>query len=151
MKLRLTQPGFETYTGQMGVIFFEDGLSTADVREIDAIRMAAVMLCEREDGSSPSIAQSILDNAHTAAPIFEAGASEHDHEAKMNASVAAVVAPNSDVPRTSVMTAAQLHAIADKDGIKGLRLIGDALNIKSNSIREMIDAILKAQPAAAAE
>lgn len=138
MKLRLMQPGFETYTGQMGVVFFENGLSTADVRPIDAIRMAAVMTCEWDNGASPSVAQSILDNADTPAPTFVSGADgQHDREAAATAAAAPAVA-------AVVYTAEELEAIADKRGIRGLREIGDKVGVKGNAIRDLIEAIVAA-------
>ena len=140
MKLRLTQPGFEHYNGQMGVIFFEDGLSKGDVLSLDAVRMAAVMVCEWENGSSPSVAQAILDNADTPAPIFASGADgQHDKEAVGKAKAESI---QQDVPKTSAYNYEQLSAIADAQGIKGLRAIAEPLGIKSNSIKELIEAIL---------
>lgn len=139
MKLRLMQKGFETYNGQMGVIFFENGLSTADVKVIDAVRMAAVMLCEWEDGSSPSVAQSILDNANTPAPMPRQEQPEPTPAPAPDAQPVGV---------TVSYTEDQLAAIADKEGIKGLRVIAEPLGIKSNSISELIVAILKVAPAA---
>lgn len=139
MKLRLTQEGFATYAGQMGVIFFEDGLSTADVAVRDAVRMSAVMGCEWEDGTPASVAQSILDNAHTPAPMFVSGADgQHDPTTKYEGAgmfSAAPVAPQ--------FVEAELEALADKEGIKGLRVLADPLNIKGNSIKDLIAALLK--------
>lgn len=147
MKIRLIQPGFERYNGQMGVHFFEEGLSVADVRDQDAVRMSAVMLCEWEDGSSANVAQSILDNANTAAPVYstKGDGSDHDAAADRVAQRAAVVesAVSADKPRTSTFSAEQLEAIADKSGIKGLREIADPLGLKGTSIKELIDSILK--------
>lgn len=135
MKLRLTQPGFETYTAQMGVTFFENGLSTTDVSVMDATRMAAVMGCEWEDGTPANVGQIYLDNMHTEAPVFAApGAPDK-----------LVVA---DVSVVSVgYSEADLAAIADAKGIAGLRDIADTLGIKGNSIGGLIAAILKAQVA----
>lgn len=143
MKIRLTQPGFESYNGQMGVTFFENGLSVSDVLTRDALRMSAVMLCEWEDGTPASVAQSILDNANTPAPIFVAGANgQHDI-------ASAPVKVSKTEPPASRYSREYLGAIADKDGIRGLREIGDPLNIKSNSIKDLIDAIMvAAQPKA---
>lgn len=136
MKLRITQQGFERYTGQMGVINFEDGLSTNDVRLVDAIRMSAVMICEWEDGTSPSIAQSILDNANTAAPMFE------KVEVATKADVTEVATAAVSKPK---FTTEELEAIADKSGIGGLRELAEKYDIKSNSIRGLIDALMKVQ------
>lgn len=144
MKLRLTQPGFETYTGQMGVLFFEDGASTADAKPNDARRMAATMLCEYEDGTSPSDTQAILDNMDTPAPVFAVGDAEHDRVANATETVRQM---DADKPLTSGYTQEQLGAIADKDGIGGLRKIAEPMGIKGNSITGLIDAILKSQAA----
>ncbi len=139
MKLRLTQPGFETYTGQMGVVFFEDGLSTTDVRPLDAVRMAAQFLCEWEDGTTASVAQSLLDHANTPAPVFLVGEKQHDQDA-LNAGTQ--VEPGTTA--TSAFTEEELSKIADEQGIKGLREIAEPLGIKGNSIKELIAALAKA-------
>lgn len=152
-KIRLTEPGFENYGGQMGLLNFVDGLSTDDVDIRKAIRLSAVMLCEWEDGTSPSITQSLLDNSDTPAPMQSSAqdGSQHDLEAK-NIEVKAPLAmvEQKQPPATALETKApaisreELEAVADKLGLKGLRTIGDPLGVKSNSIKELIAAILKA-------
>jgi hypothetical protein len=142
MKLRLTAPGWESYTGQMGVIFFEDGLSVSDVLPVDAVRVAGVIGAEWEDGSAANVSQMYLDNMHT--------------EAKTDAEQRVV--DTADAPKTADPDAAkekaellgvtyteeQLAEIADKQGISGLRDIAGPLGIKSNSISGLIEAIIKA-------
>lgn len=140
MKLRLTQKGFEHYNGQMGVIWFVDGLSTADVTNNDARRMSASMLCEWEDGTSANVAQALLDNAETKAPMFKVGAEQHDADAANKAEVAQL---GSDKPKTSKWAREELEKIADEKGIKGLRAIADPLGIKGASIRELIAELSK--------
>jgi hypothetical protein len=107
MKLRLTQLGFENYTGQMGVIFFKDGLSTADVLVVDATRMAAVMGCEWENGSPANVGQIYLDNMNTPAPLSGAAAERKD-EVKNSA-----IEPSASVAFGVTYTEEQLAAIAD--------------------------------------
>ena len=142
MKLRINQTGFEGYTGQMGVVNFVDGLSVADVDPKDAIRMSAVMLCVWEDGTSVSIAQSLLDNANTPAPIFLTGEEgQHDIER------AELVASGDADDNSNLYTEDDLSAIADKDGIKGLRAIADPLGVKGNSIKDLITALIEAKAA----
>ena len=133
MKLKLTAPGWENFSGQMGVNFFEKGLSTADVLPFDARRISGVITCEWEDGSSPSVAQSILNNANTAAP----DASD---------SPAAPVG-DSTTPMTSgpIWTEEELGELADKEGIAGLRAIAEPAGIKSKSVQGLIEAILTAK------
>ena len=145
MKLRLTQPGFQNYNGQMGVVFYEAGLSKGDVSVMDAVRISASMLCEWEDGSKPSVTQSLLDNAKTPAPIFKSGADgQHD----LKAQPAKEPKPETDISKSGY-TVEQLSAVADAEGIKGLRKIAEPLGIKGNSIAEMITAIVNSTKAPA--
>lgn len=169
MKIKLTQEGFENYTGQMGVHFFENGLSTADVSFRDSARMAAVMNCEYEDGTNCSPSQRLLDSA-----LVEADSTRDtfDEPAKRAAAPEAPAAdvltstdvdPNKgasdegegttgtgtdtvadDAAPSNLWTADELGQIADKDGIVGLRAIADPLNVKSNSIANLITALIAA-------
>jgi hypothetical protein len=148
MKLRLTQPGYESYTGQMGTVFFEEGLSTKDVKPIDAVRMAAQFLCEWEDGSTASVAQSILDHAHSNTGTIDApinadqALAEQGNQAKALTAAAAATGT-----KGAVYTEDELAIIADEQGIKGLRAIADPLGIKGNAIADLMRAILAKQGA----
>lgn len=153
MKLRLLQSGFETYTGQMGTVFFDNGLSTADVKPIDAVRMAAQFLCEWEDGTTASVAQSILDHAHITTGMLpvEQNADQALAQGVATANGIDVVpagpaaTPVTPAAPAKVHTEAELHAVADDKGIKGLREIAAPLGIKGNSIAELIAEILLKQ------
>lgn len=140
MKIRITQEGFQTYNGQMGVLFFENGLSTTDARPQDAMRLAAQFICEWEDGTSASLAQAILDHSHATTSTVPQ---------EMNADQAlkqlAADTPTVSIAKAQTYTEADLQAIADKSGIKGLRAIGDALGIKNNSIPGLMAEILAKQ------
>ncbi|CAB4122116.1 hypothetical protein UFOVP26_80 [uncultured Caudovirales phage] len=138
MKLRLKEPGFETYSGQMGVMDFEDGLTLKDVLTIDAVKLSCVMYVEWEDGTSPSVTQSLLDNTDTPAPIVGDGKSTEEPVAK-------VKTPATKKATITSYSEADLGKIADKDGIGGLRVIAESLSVKGKSIKELIDGILKAQ------
>ncbi len=131
MKLRLTQKGFDNYTGQMGVVFFENSLSTTDVSVLDATRMSAVMSFEWEDGSAANIAQHLLDRAGMTAPVS-------------SPSVSAVETNSEPTEKPKSYTEADLAAIADAKGIAGLREISEPLGVKGNSIRGLIDSIVQA-------
>lgn len=143
MKIRLTQPGFETYSGQMGVVFFEDGLTTADVKPIDAVRIAAQFLCEWEDGTTASVAQSILDHAHSTTCTIPTEINADQALASQEGTREAQAQPAA--PGSRAYTQEELEAIADASGIKGLRAIGDALGVKGNAIGELIKSILTKQ------
>lgn len=135
MKLRLTAPGWQTYTGQMGVIFFENGLSVADVLPVDAVRVAGVIGAEWEDGRPANVSQIYLDNMQTEAAVLK---DNREPEAPVEPKKEEVAAP------AVTYTEEQLAEIADKQGIAGLREIADPLGLKGNSIAGLISAILKA-------
>lgn len=135
MKLRLTAPGWLTYTGQMGVIFFENGLSVGDVLAVDAVRVAGVIGAEWEDGTPANVSQIYLDNLQTEAAIMK---DNREPEAPVIAETPRETAPG------ATYTEEQLAEIADKSGIAGLREIADPLGIKGNSIAGLVAAILKA-------
>ncbi len=133
MKLRLTQSGFETYNGQMGVIMFENGVSVDDVLPVDAIRMSAVMGAEWENGSPSNVAQIYLDNMNT--PATSEAAVEQE---------ATTTEPVELKEPQNTYTKEDLEKIADTGGITALREIAEPLGLKGNSIGGMIKAILSA-------
>lgn len=139
MKLRLTAPGWQTYTGQMGVIFFENGLSVADVLPVDAVRVAGVIGAEWEDGRPANVSQIYLDNMQTEAAIAK---DNREPEAPVEAKLADAAPLVADL-MAPTYTEDQLAEIADKSGIAGLREIAEPLGIKGNSIAGLVAAILK--------
>ena len=146
MKVRLTQPGFENYTGQMGVIFFVDGLSTDDVSSMDARRLSAVMSCEAEDGSNISLTQDLIDKNNDEAPVVPELQRGNDTVPEMEQGVALIEEEGDEVESPEgpkVYTQAELEAIADAEGIKGIRAIAEPLGIKNNSIAGLINELVK--------
>lgn len=142
MKLRLTQAGFENYTGQMGVVWFENGLSTTDVKSIDGIRISAAIGAEWEDGSAANVGDMYLNNMDVPAHV---GMAERPVEEQAAEPVSSVQA--SGVPGGAAYTEEDLAKIADEKGINGLRTIGDPLGAKGTSIVGLIAEILKKQGA----
>lgn len=146
MKIKLTQEGWEGYTGQMGVLQFVDGLSTSEVPFRDAARMSAVMNCEFEDGSSCNPAQRLLDTMGQEAVVGR------ETEIELVAPPVSTIVPSlSEQPvivQKTDYTVAQLEEIADAKGIAGLREIAGPLGIKSNSITGLIAELTKAGVAA---
>lgn len=68
MKLRLTGEGFTNYTGQMGVIYFQDGVSINEVLPVDGMRIAGTIGAVWEDGSHANIGDVYAANLQTPAP-----------------------------------------------------------------------------------
>lgn len=140
MKLRLIQGGFETYTGQMGVVWFENGLSTTEVLPIDAVRIAATIGAEWEDGTAANVGAMYLNNMHTPAFVGMGEPSIEEPAATEASSVEALGTPGG-----TLYTAEELAKIADEKGINGLREIAEPLGVKATSIVTLMELILKAQ------
>lgn len=130
MKIRIIEPGMTNMTGDFGPVPFIDGISTRDVTSIEAARLAGLVAIEtvEEAPRNPSAAQQVIDSR--CIPMDEDMKTDR---MKM-------------IPDAKkVWTRGELEAIADKDGLNGLREIGQTLNVKANSIPKIIEAILKAQ------
>lgn len=162
MKLRLTGGSFANYTGQMGVVYFENGLSVHDVHPNDAIRIAGSIGAEWENGSPANVGDLYTQNMNTPAPSVE-------QMGGMEALLAVVGVPNADVAMensTNVAhaqlgvkqeeaalaeapaekyTAESLAQLADEKGIVGLREVAKSFGVTGNSIAVLIERILEKQ------
>lgn len=128
MKIKITQPGYEQFTGFFGVVEFANGVSVGDVAPIEAQRLASIVQVENEEGHNPSVAQTIIDTY--AERMGHATLPEADPST-----------PTTPAPERRY-AADELAAVADEDGIKGLRAIAEPLGLKANSIAELIGKIL---------
>jgi hypothetical protein len=138
MKLRLTQAGFENFTGQMGVVWFENGLSTTDVLPIDGVRISAAIGAAWEDGSMPNKGEMYLTAADAPAHVGTSGKT-------FTPQSTAPAAPEAAPAVGTLFTEEQLAKVADEKGIAGLREIGDPIGAKGTSIVGLIAEILKKQ------
>ncbi len=134
MKIKLVEPGWETFSDYLGFVLFKDGESVEDVSPAEAARLASIVRIETLEGRNPSPAQMILDN--WSGPMIVATTDTAD-------------AAKAPAPVKS-WTQEELSAIADEKGIKGLREIGDALGVKGTGISDMISKIVEATKGAAA-
>lgn len=144
MKLRLTQAGFETYSGQMGVVMFENGLSVNDVLPIDAVRISAAIGADWEDGSAANVGQMYLNNMDAPAHVGT-GINGMSVPVAHTVSNEGVVKGTEIAPAPDAWTAESLAAIADAKGIVGLREIAEPIGAKGTSIVGLIAEILKKQ------
>ena len=131
MKIKLVEPGWETFRDYLGFVLFKDGESVEDVSPAEAARLASIVRIETLEGRNPSPAQMILDN--WSGPMIVATTDTAD--AAKAASPAAPV---------KSWTQEELSAIADERGIKGLREIGDDLGLKGTGIADLIAKIVEA-------
>lgn len=147
MKLKITQKGFENYSGQMGAILFKDGVSVYDVNESAAYRLSALFGVEWDTGESVKITRNA---AVMSAPIgretFLVATDGKPEEVRGNDGRTTYVDSDlTDAPIkvTRRYSIAELEAIADEHGIKGLRDIAGPLGIKGTSINALIDEIMQ--------
>lgn len=145
--IKIVSKGWVNYTGLLGTIWFKDGMSTEPVAQNEADRLSAVaQLVEiNEDGTETPAGPAyrmIAASAHRA-PITRAAARQSDAERLEEERLETLRADKA--PLDHIYTADELEAIADKSGIKGLREIADAWNVKERSIPKLIGETLKAQ------
>jgi len=129
MKIRITQPGWAGYTGDLGQYAFVDGVSVEDIGKGDAAHLAGIVSVENiEDGSNPSHSQRLVD-ANT-----------------KSAKVETVIQGSEPVKLPDEFyTKSQLEGVADISGIQGIRKISDPVGLKGTSISDLIDKILSQQ------
>lgn len=132
MKIRIDEVGYDKYTGLLGLVEFVDGISVNEVSVGELNRMSAIFRVV--DASDDKEIGAISEYAKTSQIEFKVEGAEEV--------VAKFVEPNEDIPSTTVYTKEQLEALADKEGITGLREIADAMNIKGTSITGLINGIL---------
>lgn len=129
-KLKIVEPGWETYTGFLSSTEFVNGESVDHTSQREARRLAAsIQIIDIETGKSPSTSQALLDMKDDPAPV-----------------ATLVNEPASSEPSApaSPWTRESLEALADEKGIKGLREIGDQFDVKDTSVAGLIDKILAA-------
>jgi hypothetical protein len=133
--LKILEAGFDKLTGDLGNIEFVDGISVNPVSKGDAHRLCAAVRCEMLDGTNPSPSGELVQGTNTPAPIL----------------VPLLVTEPLVEQGAKVETAVErytregLEVIADDKGIAGLREIAVPLGVKSKSVGELVDQILKAQ------
>lgn len=137
MKVRIVEPALSGYTGMLYQISFTDGVSNRELTDQEVSMIGAAMRVENLDGDQVGAAvdhmrrydvtldKAVQKNAETVEAIHEA-AEEEAPAAK-------------DKPS---FTREELEAIADAEGIAGLRAVADPLGIKGRSINELIGEIL---------
>lgn len=133
MKLKLLAPGYTDYTGLFGIVEFENGLSVEDVSEQAANRIACIVSAAWEDGGIVGVADRLLAGANVQAPDMYAKREEIEY-----------IDPTGKSGGGAAWTKEELGEIADKNGIAGLREIGEPAGVKGNSIVGLIDAIVAA-------
>lgn len=146
MKLKITSPGYGKFSGFMGGVLFENGVSVDDVSDAEARALGSIMRVESVDtGMQQGDAADLARNRHTpAGKIARFSKSSEQPAPSKPLSVPETPAAASEAP-SKKYTKAELETIADMHGINGLREIGEPLGLRGRGIKELIDAIIDAQ------
>lgn len=136
-RLRITEPGWASYTGHFGGVEFKNGLSTEVVDSVIAARLGSIVRVQMVDTDQQAghAAELIRVHNNRAEVVPATPTREQIPEA-----------PKAEKePEKPTYTREMLEAEADAKGIAGLRAIADKFGIKGRGIVELIDEILKAQ------
>lgn len=149
--LKVVDAKWKGYTGALGMARFVDGRSETMLPRHIRDRMAAAMNfveIDADGNEQPAGAahRMIREYAERAAPVSQLS---RQSEGEKNAEIAAAQVALAKIP--AVLTRAELEAIAEKQGIKGLREIGKKWNVKHRAIPTLIEMILDAQEKAVAK
>jgi len=139
--LKIIEAGFDKLTGHAGNIEFVNGVSIEPVSEGDAARLSAAMRCEMTDGTNPSASGALIEGTNTPAPILEPIKFINKEEATIEAEVETKV----ESYKPAKFTRQDLESIADDKGIAGLRSIAIPMGVKSKSVGDLVEGILRVQ------
>jgi hypothetical protein len=147
-KIRITAPGWETYTGNFGGVDFSNGLSNDILSRKQIDFLCGLVACDLTDEEGNAIAQGgiaarLVGGVNVGeAPTSLRKATQDEIDADRRDRLAdAGRAP------TKIYTKDELTTIAQKEGINGLRAIGDKWSVRDRSINKLILLIVQAQAA----
>jgi hypothetical protein len=146
-KIRLTQKGWEGYTGDFGGQQFVDGVSVEQLPRNIVDRLSANVNCvtiDAEGEETPAgIARRIIGGqtipVTSLEPLKRQSAKEKDDELKNDRMTTKAKS------QVQFYTANELEALAARSGIHGLREVAKPWGCKDRSINKLIKAILEAQ------
>lgn len=174
IRVQITQPGMQNYNGYLRRHMFKDGKSVEKIPVRMALLLGASCSCTDMKGNVlspntykfeqigevsaddfPSVAvvrQSDVDAAELAAVEEEAGPAlsgepMEDDDGGFVDDTVGFSEPGEELDDPRVWSLAELEAIADSEGISGLREVGDILEVKGRSIGDLIQNILTKQMA----
>lgn len=144
-RMKITQEGWAGFTGNIGQVEFVDGVSTEAWNNTFIDRVACSVAVVDADSDEPlGIQHRMIAAKSVRMEVVEEMPNPTDEE------IAADLAAEAELPPVETEkfhTAEELEAIADADGIAGLRVIGAKLRVKGRAIPELIGDILKAEGA----
>jgi hypothetical protein len=161
MKIKIVEKGYQGFTGHLGQIEFVDAVSVNDFNVREALNLGGYLRIVEVDEAgnelgpvshAAELASSRNISAKVVEPLKRGVGDKAPDVVEQNAGKTVVVAPD-PLPKPEVdaelagkvWTRAELEAVADKDGIKGLRDVATPMGVKGVAIPKLIDDILAAQ------
>lgn len=160
IKVRIAQPGMQTYTGYIRGTRFVDGESVDEMPIRHALLLGAACSLVDMEGRVVSPNHHVFEDAKevtgmTNMPPKSQTVEEQQNAPKVQAEEESVSEeedevvdfydPDEEHADAKKWDLAALEAIADAEGINGLREIGDEYGVKDRSIDGLIREIMKAQ------
>lgn len=150
MKIRITDPGFAGFNGHLGTAFFVDGVCD-DVSPLEAERMASIVAIEEVDtGLNPSVTQRMVDlnnkNADEMGINSNAVLVKAMDPLPTPAPIESRPEQIQQLPSLTGIsydyTKEQLSALADAEGIAGIRAFASVYGINGRSLNGIIKELL---------
>lgn len=139
-RIRITEPGWATYTDQLYGVKFTNGLSDEMVPPSVINQIGTLIRVEGvDDAHQLGAAVELVAAQNAEAPVVAELPRQTGKEAKK------AKEPTKPATPVPTYTRVELEAIADKNGIAGLRDIANHYGIKGRGIVELIDEIISAQ------
>ena len=148
-KVKITAKGWEGFNGNFCSHDFVGGVSVDALPRLIIDRVAAIIQCELIDDTGADAGQAgatarLVSLTDVTVPILDPlrVMTEAEAEAERQQAIATALSAPSNV---TIYTKDQLEVIASKEGINGLRAIGDKWGVKGRSINQVAFEILRAQ------
>lgn len=147
IKVFIKQPGYEAFNGKLQAYEFVNGVSVEELPIRRALKIGATMFAVDENGVQISPTTYRREGAgSTPAPMLNSGGAPEPQASTSEPQKESEPAQSSPptVPERAYARE-ELEALADKNGIHGLREIAEPLNVKGRAVQELIERILQAQ------
>lgn len=147
MLIKIKTPGWEHYTGELGMAHFENGVSVEAISTREAYSLGSYLEVVEIDengkeGNPVSHAFDIVRQTTITAPVL----APRRRLSEIQAEQAAKEGEAAPAAGPEVWTQEALEKIAEEQGIAGIRTIADPLGVKGTAIKTLIAEILANQP-----
>lgn len=143
-RLRMTENGFTSFTGEMGMIEWLNGESVEDVPQRIADRISGMIRVESIDTGKQVGAQVRAETMLRVDALVDPGM-KRATEKELEEERARDAINEGNVPVETFYSLDELQSMADLTGLRGLREVGDKWGVKGREIGDLIKKILTAQ------